>query len=258
VNNDRGQAITARRKPRTTFRLKNWRIPRDAFVHGFTFGGDGMWATPTCYSRSYPDAEMSETGSRVCTGPSRSTSTWMLENQVMIEEVNKDAFAWQAFLRFVRESLPLLITPILDAQHAYLGQLLDEGHLDAGCAPSQEDGLVLRAYHHNVSTAREHYPGSLIDAIGVHEEACRRWTDTHSIEDSGPCPQQLFLLDLFLQRGPTAYVPIQIAIWESCDAWSLLPLAKQLPEVGPDMEDLGAGAWDILWWPTGPAFLCKT
>lgn len=244
---------TARKKrkvrngQRNTFRLSDYRIPRQAFSK-YDLVLTNEWATPCVVMPTYADGEMTDTGSRWCP-KSATTSSWLLPSQTLIMAANQDALAWNHLLHFVRQKLPQLIPPILAAQAEWVdreyGQLLP-GYVREHFSDTR---LVLRAYAHNIETARNHFR-DVVDGehLAEHAGRCAEWMEIDGLSPTGPCPQQVWLLDRLLRLRPTTFVRSQIKIWRAADPWVLLPLACQLPEVGPDMEELGARqAWNLLW-----------
>lgn len=101
-------------------------------------------------------------------------------------------------------------------------------------------------------TAIVYYRTQLADdeMLWSHSMSCRNLLALGDLAPPGHIPQQIWLRDRLIKGGPADYVNMQIEIWKAADPWAHLPLAGQLPLVGPDMEDLGPeGAWDLLWFP---------
>lgn len=233
------------------YRLSDYALPRVALLGGYR-PHDTLWATPTCYQRSYPNAMVTKSGSRVCTGPSASTSTFLLQDQVRMEEANRDAIGWQWLLDFVREQLGDLVPPILSAQRDHCAR-----HLPGRDAVSKKNKaaadalMVLRAYAHNLDRLACLCPATIHgDVLIDHASAAEQWMSVHDVSDRGCCPQQQWLYRLLVgHRGHAAtFASAQMGIWRSADPWSLLPAIADLPETGWDLAGLGlAGAWDRFW-----------
>lgn len=244
----RGQALKSDRRPaRETCRLSGYLIPRDWYRHDIVMTDE--WATPTVRMDTYPKGAMTNTGSR-WSAKDRTSGSWLLESQTLIEMANGAALGWNHLLHFVRGDLPPLIPAILDAQRAWLSSELDTERRDQGAPHHHDARLVLRAYAHNVRAAVDHYRQQLDDGLlWEHALTCGCWLRHDDRSPTGPCPQQVWLLNRLMTAGPLGFAKVQIRIWEAADPWSLLPLARQLPECGPDMAQLGAKAWSTLWWP---------
>lgn len=248
MKNANGQRNIDRKRQRKTYWLSDHRIPREAYENDIVLTNE--WATPCVVMPTYAEGEMTDSGSRWCP-KSRTTSSWLLPSQTLIMAANQDALAWNHLLHFVRRSLPTLIPSILAAQAEWVNR--EYGQSREGGVPEHFDDarLVLRAYSHNIDAVRNHYLDMVdVDLLDCHACCCAAWMEYDGCAPTGPCPQQEWLLERLLRRGPMSYVTSQIKIWRAADPWSLLPLAGQLPEVGPDMGGFElTSAWRLLWIP---------